>query len=131
MGINDQLTFKFHIASVAWSCWFALYNIRKLRPYQSDHTAQLKVQDLVSVPIYLSPLFFFTPCSYYALIGKRSYIEILLFLYVASRTTVSLPRGIVQKLAIQPKKTIQAIKKTNKQKRKKKIIQLSHRIYRI
>ena len=45
--IDDQLTFKVHVASVAQSCWFVLYNIRKIRPYLSEHAAQLLVQALV------------------------------------------------------------------------------------
>ena len=45
--IDDQLTFKVHVASIARSCRYALYNIRKIRPYLSEHSAQLLVQALV------------------------------------------------------------------------------------
>ena len=45
--IDDQLTFKVHVASVARSCQFTLYNIRKIRPYLSEHAAQLLAQALV------------------------------------------------------------------------------------
>ncbi|XP_071374645.1 uncharacterized protein, partial [Centroberyx affinis] len=45
--IDDQLTFKEHVTSVTRSCRFALYNIRKIRPYLSEHAAQLLVQALV------------------------------------------------------------------------------------
>ncbi len=44
---DDQLTFKDHIAKTAWSCRFALHNIRKIRPFLTQHTAQLLVQALV------------------------------------------------------------------------------------
>ncbi len=45
--INDQLTFSYHIAKSAWSCKFALFNIKKIRPFLSDHASQLLVQALV------------------------------------------------------------------------------------
>ncbi len=44
---NDQLTFKEHIARTARSCRFALHNIRKIRPFLTNHAAQLLVQALV------------------------------------------------------------------------------------
>ncbi len=44
---NDQLTFKEHIAKTARSCRFALPNIRKIRPFLTEHAAQLLVQALV------------------------------------------------------------------------------------
>ncbi len=44
---DDQLTFKEHIAKTARSCRFALHNIRKIRPFLTEHAAQLLVQDLV------------------------------------------------------------------------------------
>ncbi len=40
----DQLTFKDHIATNAQSCRFALHNIRKIRPFLTQHAAQLLVQ---------------------------------------------------------------------------------------
>src|SRR4029434_3457918 len=46
--INDQLTFTDHIASVSRSCRFALYIIRKIRPYLTQYATQLLVQTLVS-----------------------------------------------------------------------------------
>src|SRR4029434_6505287 len=46
--IDDQLTFTANIASVSRSCRFALYNIRKNRPYQPQYATQLLVQTLVS-----------------------------------------------------------------------------------
>ncbi len=45
--IDDQLSFTDHIATTARSCRFALYNIRKIRPFLSEQTAQLLVQALV------------------------------------------------------------------------------------
>ncbi len=44
---DDQLTFKDHIAKTARSCRFALHNIRKIRPFRTQHAAQLLVQALV------------------------------------------------------------------------------------
>ncbi len=44
---DDQLTFKEHIAKTAQSCRFALHNIRKIRPFLTEHAAQLLVQALV------------------------------------------------------------------------------------
>ncbi len=38
---DDQLTFKDHIAKTARSCQFALHNIRKIRPFLTQHAAQL------------------------------------------------------------------------------------------
>ncbi len=38
---------KDHIAKTAWSCWFALHDIRKIRPFITQHAAQLLVQALV------------------------------------------------------------------------------------
>ncbi len=43
---DDQLTFKDHIAKTARSCRFALHNIRKFRPFLTEHAAQLLVQAL-------------------------------------------------------------------------------------
>ncbi len=40
-------TFKDHIAKTARSCRFALHNIRKIRPFLTQHAAQLLVQALV------------------------------------------------------------------------------------
>lgn len=45
--IDDQLTFSNHVASVARSCRYALYNIRKIRPYLTQHTTQLLTQAVV------------------------------------------------------------------------------------
>ncbi len=44
---GGQLTFKEHIAKTARSCRFALHNIRKIRPFLTEHAAQLLVQALV------------------------------------------------------------------------------------
>ncbi len=43
---DDQLTFKEHIAKIARSCRFALHNIRKIRPFLTEHATQLLVQAL-------------------------------------------------------------------------------------
>ncbi len=44
---DEQLTFKDHIAKTTRSCRFALHNIRKIRPFLTEHAAQLLVQALV------------------------------------------------------------------------------------
>ncbi len=43
---DDQLTFREHIAKTARSCRFALHNIRKIRPFLTEHATQLRVQAL-------------------------------------------------------------------------------------
>ncbi len=54
---DDQLTFKDHIAKTARSCRFALHNIRKIRPFLTEHAAQLLVQALVISRLdYCNPL---------------------------------------------------------------------------
>ncbi len=45
--IDNQLTFSEHIAKTAWSCRFALFSIKKFRPFISEHASQLLVQALV------------------------------------------------------------------------------------
>ncbi len=45
--LDDQLTYKDHIAKTARSCRFALHIIRKTRPFLTQHIAQLLVQALV------------------------------------------------------------------------------------
>ncbi len=45
--IDDKQNFSGHIAKTARSCRFALYNIRKIRPFLSEHATQLLVQALV------------------------------------------------------------------------------------
>uniref|UniRef100_A0A8C2HQP3 Reverse transcriptase domain-containing protein n=1 Tax=Cyprinus carpio TaxID=7962 RepID=A0A8C2HQP3_CYPCA len=45
--IDDQLTFLDHIVKIVQSCRFALFNIKKIRPFLSEHAVQLLVQALV------------------------------------------------------------------------------------
>ncbi len=45
--INDELNFTDHITKTARSCLFALYYIKKIRPFLSEHATQLLVQALV------------------------------------------------------------------------------------
>ncbi len=40
---DDQLTFKEHIAKTARSCRFALHNIRKIRPFLTEHACYVYV----------------------------------------------------------------------------------------
>ncbi len=54
---DDQLTFKEHIEKTARSCRFALHNIRKIRPFLTEHAEQLLVQALVIFRLdYSNPL---------------------------------------------------------------------------
>ncbi len=45
--IDVKLNFTDHITETARSCRFALYNIKKIRPFLSEHATQLLVQALV------------------------------------------------------------------------------------
>ncbi len=45
--IDDKLNFSDHITKTARACRFALYKIRKIRPFLSEHATQLLVQALV------------------------------------------------------------------------------------
>ncbi len=45
--IDDKLKFSDHITKTARSCRFALYNIKKIRPFLSEHATQILVQALV------------------------------------------------------------------------------------
>ncbi len=44
---DDKLNFTDHITKTARFCRFALYNIKKIRPFLSEHATQLLVQALV------------------------------------------------------------------------------------
>ncbi len=62
--IDDQLTFSDHIAKIAWSCTFALFNIKKIRPFLSENVSQLIVQALVLSRLdYCNALFAGLPAS--------------------------------------------------------------------
>ncbi len=45
--IDDKLNFTDHITKSCRSCRFASYNIKKIRPFLSEHATQLLVQALV------------------------------------------------------------------------------------
>ncbi len=45
--IDDQLNYSDHITKTARSCRFALYHIKKIRPFLSEYATQLLVQALV------------------------------------------------------------------------------------
>ncbi len=47
INFDHQLTFKEYVAKTARLCRFALHNIRKIRPFLTEHAAQLLVQALV------------------------------------------------------------------------------------
>ncbi len=42
--IDDKLNWSAHITKTARSCSFVLYNIKKIRPFLSEHATQLLVQ---------------------------------------------------------------------------------------
>ncbi|XP_057211858.1 uncharacterized protein LOC130567637 [Triplophysa rosa] len=44
---DDQLKFTSHIAATSRTCRYVPYNIRKIRPFLSEHASQLLVQALV------------------------------------------------------------------------------------
>ncbi len=45
--IDDKLNFSDHITKTAWSCRFALFNIKRIRPFLLKHSSQLLIQALV------------------------------------------------------------------------------------
>ncbi len=45
--IDDKLNFTDHITKTARSCRFTSYNIKKIRPFLSEHATQLLVQALI------------------------------------------------------------------------------------
>ncbi|KAK3554879.1 hypothetical protein QTP86_000914 [Hemibagrus guttatus] len=45
--MDNQLYFSFHVTNVTRSCWFLLYNIRRIRPFLSTQATQVLVQSLV------------------------------------------------------------------------------------
>ncbi len=45
--IDDKLNFSDHITKTAWSCRFALLNIKRIRSFLLKHSSQLLVQTLV------------------------------------------------------------------------------------
>ncbi|KAF7697414.1 hypothetical protein C0J45_13836, partial [Silurus meridionalis] len=45
--MDNQLSFSLHVANVAHSCRFLLYNFRRIRPFLSTQAAQVLVQSLV------------------------------------------------------------------------------------
>ncbi len=47
MILDDQLTFKDHVVKTARSCRFALHNIRKIRPFLTEHATKILIQALV------------------------------------------------------------------------------------
>ena len=62
--LDDQLSFSAHVTSVARSCRFMLYNIRKIRPFLTVETAQVLIQALVISRLdYCNSLLAGTPAS--------------------------------------------------------------------
>ncbi|KAK3556297.1 hypothetical protein QTP70_007037 [Hemibagrus guttatus] len=45
--MDNQLSFSSHVTNVTRSCWFLLYNIRRIRPFLSTQATQVLVQSLV------------------------------------------------------------------------------------
>ncbi len=63
--IEDQLTFSDPIAKTAQSCRFALFNIKKTRPFLSEHASQLLVQARIKSLSYSNKLYahFYKLCA--------------------------------------------------------------------
>ncbi len=62
--IDDKLNFSDHITKTCRSCKFALYNIKKIRPFLWEHATQLLVQALVLSRLdYCNPLLSGLPAS--------------------------------------------------------------------
>ncbi len=66
------MTFKEHIAKTARSCRFALHNIRKIRPFLTEHAAQLLVQALVISRLDCNALLAGLPSSPASTFGRAS-----------------------------------------------------------
>ncbi|KAK3570650.1 hypothetical protein QTP86_024562 [Hemibagrus guttatus] len=45
--MDNQLSFSSHVANVTRSCWFLLYNIKRIQPFLSTQATQMLVQSLV------------------------------------------------------------------------------------
>ncbi|KAK3551339.1 hypothetical protein QTP70_015019 [Hemibagrus guttatus] len=45
--MDNQLSFSSHVTNVTHSCWFLLYNIRRIQPFLSTQATQVLVQSLV------------------------------------------------------------------------------------
>lgn len=61
--VDDQLTFKVHIASFVQSCQFSFYNIRRIRPYLTKHVVRLfKPYHMFSTVVYSGHFTTATPC---------------------------------------------------------------------
>ncbi len=54
--IDDSLNFSDHITKTAWSCRFALYNIKKIRPFLSEHATHNSLFRLLFCPDYCNAL---------------------------------------------------------------------------
>ncbi len=75
--IDDQLTLSDHIAKTARSCRFALFKIKKIRSFLSEHASQLLVQALVLSRLgYCNALLAGLPAKPLQLIQKMEAIHI-------------------------------------------------------
>ncbi len=75
--IDDQLTFTHHIAKYVRSCRFALFYIKKIRSFLSEHASQLLVQVLVLSRLdYCNALLAGLPAKPLQLIQKMEAINI-------------------------------------------------------
>ncbi len=83
--IDDKLNFLNPIAKTAQSCRFALYNIKKIRPFLSEHATQLLVQALV-----LSRLEYYN--ALLAVLPASSIKPLQLILNVAARLIFNEPK---------------------------------------
>ncbi|KAI2647970.1 putative RNA-directed DNA polymerase from transposon BS [Labeo rohita] len=55
--LDDQLTFKDHIAKTVRLCMFSLHNIRKITPFLTEHATQLRIQALAFLGWTIAMLF--------------------------------------------------------------------------
>ncbi len=79
--IDDELNFSDHITKTARSFRFALYNIKKIRPFLSDHATLLLVQALVLSRLdYCNALLAGLPASSIKPLGKARQGK---FIYIA------------------------------------------------
>ncbi len=59
--IDDQLTFSDHIAKTARSCRFALFNIKKIMPFLSEHASISSIKSLQLIQNTAARLIFNEP----------------------------------------------------------------------
>ncbi len=88
--IDDKLNFTDHITKTARSCRFALYNIKKIRPFLSEHATQILVQALVQSRLdYCNALLAGLPASSIKPLQLIQNAAARLIFYVLKRTHIT------------------------------------------